>query len=128
MGLREKLNLGHTAAHAFEYALKNRISHSDAVLWGLRYAYVLSRMLLGLSEDFKRDAETMLRLEKSGTSLKGCSCERFLRGVSADKKNRGLDNRFLLFKGKGDIVRVENVSRQALKLALNGVKNEYIGY
>ena len=42
-GARAHLNLGHTLAHALEAVSRHRLSHGEAVAWGLLYAAHLSR-------------------------------------------------------------------------------------
>ncbi|MEW6042619.1 MAG: 3-dehydroquinate synthase family protein [Elusimicrobiota bacterium] len=124
-GIREVLNLGHTAGHAFESASDNRISHGEAVLWGLRYAYLLSVEILHVKERFKREAQTLLNLENPDKKINDIKFADFYRGVSIDKKRKGINNRFILLKNFGKTQPVENLNKKTLELVLRRLKHEY---
>lgn len=124
-GIREVLNLGHTAGHAFESSSKDKISHGEAVLWGLRYAYLLSLEVSDVEEKFKHDAQTLLNLENPSKNINGIKFADFYRAVSIDKKRKGFNNRFILFKDYGKLRPVENISKKILECVLRRLKNEY---
>ena len=119
-GLRETLNFGHTAGHAFEVLSRGRLPHGEAVLWGLRYA-------LKVSERMKILDNTPGAWKVTGMieplSLPA-ACRRpkeFLRLVRADKKRGGRDNRFLLLRSPGDVEPTDNIPERVLLAALEAI-------
>ncbi len=71
-GLRELLNFGHTAGHAFEALSKGRLPHGDAVLWGLRYAARLSLELRVMDREYAGDIEATLNLAEPPALAPAC--------------------------------------------------------
>jgi 3-dehydroquinate synthase len=118
-GIREQLNLGHTAGHAFE-AL-GKMAHGEAVARGLRFALLLSALTGRLpAASFKNlDAMiTALRLPPPPKLRRDFG--KFLTLVSKDKKARGARNRFILVKGPGRLEAAENISPALMKKAFDG--------
>jgi len=120
-GLREMLNFGHTAGHAFEAMAAGKIAHGTAVARGLRFALLVSAETGLLAPDaFKKlDAIiTALRLPPLPPIRRDFS--KFMTLVSKDKKVRGDENRFILIKSPGRLAAVENIKPAALKKAFYG--------
>ncbi|HNW43285.1 MAG TPA: 3-dehydroquinate synthase family protein [Elusimicrobiales bacterium] len=120
-GLREALNFGHTAGHAFEALAAGRLAHGAAVARGLRCALLLSAQagLLPPAAFKKLDAIiTALRLDPPPAIR--WDFNKFLALVSKDKKARGAENRFILIKGPGRLAAAENIAPAALKKAFYG--------
>jgi 3-dehydroquinate synthase len=114
-GRRAVLNLGHTFAHALEAVTRmRRLSHGEAVAWGLARAAELARSL-GLA-----DAEYVGRvrsiLEAFGFALgpvRGASPAAIFSAMHSDKKKRGGRLRLVLQRGIGDTV-VQEVEAEAI--------------
>lgn len=101
-GVRRKLNLGHTFAHAIEWwqrttGCEEPYSHGEAVAIGIVQAAELSDEALArrLREDFARCGLP--------TELP-CSIDELMPAMEKDKKNDGGGIRFVLINGIGDIV------------------------
>ena len=119
-GVREVLNFGHTAGHAFEAMSGGRLPHGAAVARGIRFALIASR-------------ETGLLDSKNFSALNGlvdalrlpplrmrCDLRKFIGLISRDKKARGAENRFILIKGPGRPVAAENLGPEVLQKAFHG--------
>lgn len=120
-GLREILNFGHTAGHAFEAMAAGKLAHGTAVARGLRFALLVSALtgLLPQPAFKKLDAIiTALRLPPPPAISRGF--EKFLALVSRDKKARGAANRFILIKAPGRLQAGENIGLATLKKAFYG--------
>ncbi len=119
-GVREALNFGHTAGHAFEAMSGGKLPHGEAVARGIRFALIASRETGILSKaDFKRlDALVdALRLRPAAVRR---DFRRFLALVSRDKKARGASNRFVLAAGPGRLCPAEDLDAPLLKRAFEG--------
>ena len=120
-GVREHLNLGHTAGHAFEAMAAGRLPHCEAVARGLRFALIASREkgLLGRTAFEKLDGLIdALRLPPAAAVRR--DFRQFLGLVSRDKKARGAENRFILVEGPGRLRPAENLKAAVLKKAFLG--------
>jgi 3-dehydroquinate synthase len=119
-GVREALNFGHTAGHAFEALSGGNLPHGEAVARGIRFALIASRET-GI---LKRDEFQRLDALVDALRLKPARVRRdfrhFLSLVSRDKKARGADNRFVLIAGRGRLTPAENLDAPLLKLAFEG--------
>ncbi len=125
-GVREYLNLGHTAAHAFESASKGKVSHGNAVFLGLKYELLLSR------EIFQKDPpqlKVFAEYEKFVPKIKipKQKFSDFLAAVKKDKKNRGGKNAFFLFSPGGEIVKIKGIKESVLKRIFRSIANEHSG-
>ncbi|MEW5946210.1 MAG: 3-dehydroquinate synthase [bacterium] len=119
LGIRAKLNFGHTFAHAFEAAGGyGRYRHGECVGVGMLCAGEISMELGMLSRnDFSRVEETVRRaglprrLEKLDTG----DVMDFMR---RDKKFRGGRSRFVLLRGIGRSVVMEGVPEALVRTAV----------
>ncbi len=120
-GLRERLNLGHTAGHAFEAMAGGRLPHGEAVARGLRFALIASREqgLLGRT-DFKKLNGLIDALRLPPATAVRRDFRQFLGLVSRDKKARGARNRFILVEGPGRLHPAEDLKTTVLKKAFQG--------
>lgn len=116
--LREKLNLGHTAGHAFEALSEETMPHGEAVAHGLKFSIILSNNLDVLSDD---DSKKMLNILDSlnlprRKNWKG-NFKQFLALVAHDKKAGSAKNRFVLPVSFGFTEAIENVDLEELNKA-----------
>lgn len=119
-GVREALNFGHTAGHAFEAMSGGRLPHGEAVARGIRFALIASREagILRRADYQKLDALVdALRLKPAPVRR---DFRHFLSLVSRDKKARGAGNRFVLIAGPGRLAPAENLDAPLLKKAFEG--------
>lgn len=115
-GLRAILNFGHTLGHALEQVTGySRWLHGEAVAIGMVYAARLSAATVGLPPS---DAERIEKLlVKLGLPVKPehANWEDVRRAMSADKKTRGAQLRFVLAKKIGEAVYGCEVPEETLK-------------
>jgi 3-dehydroquinate synthase len=103
-GLRKQLNLGHTFGHALEsVAGFGKISHGQAVAWGLGRAIELSCKLGLCEEDYKTDVFELLNLYGYSTENlpkiiadKENVQDALLKAMKQDKKNDATGITFIL--------------------------------
>jgi 3-dehydroquinate synthase len=123
-GARFALNLGHTVGHALETASKHRLTHGEAVAWGLLAELELSTRAAGLDPEVAETLSwTTLRLVlprfPSAAALAGW------RDVLAhDKKSDRKGLRAALLSAPGSPV-VERVAPEALSTSLETVLGRY---
>ena len=92
--LREKgdrafLNLGHTFGHALEtVAGLGKITHGEAVAWGMARAADLSYALGLCSKDYVQNAKEILRMYGYDTEPKPLLAHDILNAMKKDKKNK----------------------------------------
>lgn len=103
---RMLLNLGHTFAHALETcAGLGKISHGDAVGWGIGRALCVSRNLGLCSKEYKNQVLDLIeffgweRNAKHGVFSCENSAERLLDAMRRDKKNSSKKVRLILQRG-----------------------------
>lgn len=103
---RMLLNLGHTFAHALETcAGLGKISHGDAVGWGIGRTLCVSRNLGLCSEEYKNQVLDLIgffgweRNAKHGVFSGENSAERLLDAMRRDKKNSSKKIRLILQRG-----------------------------
>jgi 3-dehydroquinate synthetase len=118
-GLRETLNFGHTAGHAFETLAKGRLSHGESVLWGLRYAAALSISAGILGSTARRAIEGIFRMAAPPVLPPVCRVFAGFRGlIGKDKKKKSGANRFILISGPGRLKAVNDIPDRLLKRTL----------
>jgi len=117
-GLRMILNYGHTLGHAIESATNYRaLLHGEAIAWGMLAALqiALARKTVGL-DHAERIESTILAYGPlppfRTTPVK------LLAAAGRDKKNSAGTRRFILPKGIGNAVVVEDVTDQELHAAV----------
>jgi 3-dehydroquinate synthase len=119
-GLREALNFGHTAGHAFEAMSGGKLPHGEAVARGMRFALIASREtgILKRADFLKLDA--LLSALRLRPAIVRRDFRNFLSLVSRDKKARGAGNRFVLIAGPGRLCPAEELDTPLLKKAFEG--------
>lgn len=115
-GERAHLNLGHTLAHALEAYTDHRLSHGDAVAYGLLFAAKLSA-LRGFDDQTKR-TEAFLRWV-APAPLGVTSFDTLEPYIKRDKKHLQGRQRWVLLKRVGEPVIVDDVTDDELRRAWN---------
>lgn len=122
-GLRKALNLGHTAAHAFEalgFSRGTAVPHGHAVAWGLVTDLILSHMLLGFPSDTLHQVAQFISEHYPAPAI-GCrDYDTLIDYMHHDKKNTSSDavNFTLLHEpGRPEIDHI--VDAQHIKAALD---------
>ncbi len=114
-GLRELLNYGHTLGHAYEAAMRYRVTHGEAVSVGLVFATALADVLDLAPTSLRERLEALLGAAGLPTRAKlpGATWS-FLR---QDKKSRSGTVRWILPRTIGRFSEVTDVSPRALRQA-----------
>jgi len=114
---RERLNYGHTLAHAIEAQESFTWRHGEAVAVGCVFAAEVAHRVLGLPADVvarHRDVFSSLGLP---TSYDGASWGQLRALMARDKKARGDHLRLVLLRAPGDVVIVKDPPEDALQAA-----------
>jgi 3-dehydroquinate synthase len=118
-GLRMILNYGHTLGHAIEAATGYRtLLHGEAIAWGMLAALqiALARNTVG-SDQAERIEQTILAYGPLPPFR--ATPAKLLAAAGRDKMNRAGTRRFILPKGIGNAVIVEDVMEAELLSAIN---------
>ena len=117
-GLRMILNFGHTLGHAIEAATQyKKLLHGEAIAWGMLAALqvALARETVG-PDQAARMEKTILAYGPLPPFR--ATAAQLLAAAGRDKKNRAGTRRFVLPKGIGDAIVVEDVKDRELEEAL----------
>jgi len=109
-GLRMILNFGHTLGHAIEAATGyRRLLHGEAIAWGMLAALriAVNRRTITVEQAIRMDATI---LTYGPLPHFRASVDELLDAAGRDKKNRAGMRRFVLPKGIGDAIVVEDVT------------------
>ncbi len=88
-GERAFLNLGHTFGHALESVMGlGKITHGEAVAWGIARAADLSLSLALCSETFCQKTKDLLQRYQYDTEAKALLAQDLLTAMKKDKKNK----------------------------------------
>ena len=120
-GLRMILNFGHTLGHAIEAATGyRRLLHGEAIAWGMLAALRIARKRGTVSAG---EAERMERTIAAygPTPEFRASVDRLMAAAGRDKKNRAGSRRFVLPRGIGDAVVVEDVTDAEMEDAARAI-------
>lgn len=122
-GLRKALNLGHTAAHAFEalaFAGGKPVAHGHAVAWGLVVDLVLSSMILSFPSSTLQDVAAFVRANYPAPAITCDDYPALIGYMRHDKKNRTAgDINFTLLRSPGDIAIDSTVEPPRIEAALD---------
>ena len=105
-GIRSSLNFGHTFAHALESITDYKVSHGEAVVWGMEKA-LTAGLLLGITrEDFYLWAINLISIYPFKCSYKfnKKDYKAFLTATKNDKKKKDGVTRFVLLSERGEPV------------------------
>ncbi len=121
-GARRILNFGHTIGHGLEAAGDyRRLTHGEAVGWGMVGAIRLARRRQALSAPLAGRLEAIVRNVGPLPSLRGFSKRRILDAVSKDKKIGMRGIRFVLPVGWGRVSIVEPFPKTEIGWALESL-------
>lgn len=121
-GIRQLLNLGHTAGHALETLTGyKRFTHGEAVLWGMRLAVRLSVVKGLLSPAVAEDIDSFLVQIPVPDLPAGLSASALWSALQSDKKSVAGAPVFVLLQGVGKPVLDATVDKKELEAALRGI-------
>jgi 3-dehydroquinate synthase len=121
-GLRQILNFGHTLGHALEAAASYRLGHGTAVSAGMVLEAQLGERI-GITDagTARRIEESLARFGLGRGTLVQAEVERVLGYVSADKKSREGESRFVLLARLGEVSEGEGWSHRVPREAVEDV-------
>ena len=122
--LRKILNFGHTISHAVEASLNYKITHGEALVYGIYVESHLSYVMNFLS---KKEFEEIIEFLKTKNFLQYnymFSIEKIMDHLKRDKKNILGKNQFILLKNIGESVNnvgiIKNLIVKSLTICLGG--------
>ena len=117
-GLRMILNYGHTLGHAIETATNYRtLLHGEAIAWGMLAALQIALARNTVGPDHVQRIEQTIHAYGPLPPFRTTPA-RLLGTAKHDKKNRAGTRRFILPKGIGNAIVVEDVSDNELNSAI----------
>jgi 3-dehydroquinate synthase len=120
-GLRMILNFGHTLGHAIEAATGyRRLLHGEAIAWGMLAALRIAVKRGTAGPDQAERMEKTIRAYGPLPAFR-TTVDQLLDAAGRDKKNRLGKRRFVLPKGIGDAIVVEDVTDAELESAAGWV-------
>ena len=114
LGLREKLNLGHTFGHAFESAAMGKLTHGEAVAFGLIAAAKISTHKGLLKKEIQQKIIKDISSLGFATSIKDIKKQSVLDALKFDKKG----SKFVLLKDIGEMITGQKVEENTIKNVL----------
>jgi 3-dehydroquinate synthase len=121
-GLRRILNFGHTVGHGLEAAADfRRLSHGEAVGWGMIAACRLSRRRELIGKSLCERMERAVRELAPLPSLARLRSDRALNAIDRDKKVGPRGFRFVLPTALGRVTVVEGFPRKDIRWALESL-------
>lgn len=114
-GVREILNFGHTFGHALEAATNyKKFQHGEAVIWGMRFALLLSERRNKLSPKKRQKMDDLLLKLEVPAIPRTLKKEDIFKHMKRDKKAEGNAIRFVLVDDIGHSVSDKNVTKEDL--------------
>lgn len=114
-GERAKLNLGHTFGHAVEILSNYELHHGEAVAIGLVCAARLAERRKLYDASLAARIENLLRAIGLPTRVPhGMAVDAILAAMATDKKRVAARLRFVLPRALGDVVIVDDVTREEI--------------
>jgi 3-dehydroquinate synthase len=127
-GLRALLNFGHTIGHALEGATQYRyFRHGEAVIWGMRFAVVISLLKGLLAEKAAMEIDQFLKSLPVPEIPTKITLQKILSGIRYDKKNVSGGLRFVLLQGIGGGVSGFDTSRNEVSRAYQIIRQGGLG-
>ena len=118
-GLRMILNYGHTLGHAIEAATGFRtLLHGEAIAWGMLAALQIALARKTVGPDQAERIEKTIRAYGPLPPFRATPAK-LLAAAGRDKKNRAGTRRFILPKGIGNAIVVEDVTDAELNSAID---------
>jgi 3-dehydroquinate synthase len=118
-GLRMILNLGHTVGHAIESVTKYQaLLHGEAVGWGMLAALHIARTRNSISEKEHARLERAIGLYGPLPAFRATT-DALAAATGSDKKNRAGVRRFVLPRGIGDAVVIEDLGDAELRAGID---------
>lgn len=122
--LRRILNYGHTFAHALESLSKNKISHGQAVGFGINIANFIS-MKLGLLEEKKfvnifKNSNKIFKIEHIFENYQYSGNE-YLKVMLTDKKTEDTFTNFILCQDYGELI----IKKLKLDIKISNLIDEF---
>lgn len=118
LGVREVLNFGHTFGHALESATAyKKFQHGEAVIWGMRFALILSEIRGHLLSEKRIRMENLLKKLEVPAISKTLKKTEIFKHMKRDKKSEGGSIRFVLVNDIGHSVSDAKVTAADLDLA-----------
>ncbi len=118
-GLRMILNYGHTLGHAIEAATSyKRLLHGEAIGWGMLAALQIALARNTVGPDQAQRIEQTIRAYGPLPPFRATPAK-LLDAAGRDKKNRAGTRRFILPKGIGNAIVVEDVTEAELSSAID---------
>ena len=122
-GLRMILNYGHTLGHAIEAATNYRkLLHGEAIAWGMLAALRIALPRKTIGPDHAERIERTIQAYGPLPPFRSTPAK-LLAAAGRDKKNRAGTRRFILPKGIGNAVVVEDVANDELDSAITWLLN-----
>jgi 3-dehydroquinate synthase len=115
--IRNILNFGHTLGHALESYYDFKMSHGEAILYGMRVASHLSKKANHLNyNDYQRIIKLIeiFKLPK----LENFDSDQIMSYINSDKKNIGNELNYILLKNIGTAVIEKNYNKALIKEGL----------
>jgi 3-dehydroquinate synthase len=117
--IRTILNFGHTIGHAIEAAGNYAgYNHGEAIALGMMAASRISQKINLINSATLQRIENLIGETGLPTSIKNVSFGNIIKSHYRDKKFIGSRNRFVLIKGIGKTVIVDNIPLNIIKEAL----------
>ena len=118
-GFRTILNFGHTLGHAIEAAGDyKRYNHGEAIALGMLLACNISRELGVLNNAVSQRIENLIKAVGLPTRIEKVSIRDIIEAHYHDKKFIGSKNKFVLIRGIGRTIIVENIPLKIIKEVL----------
>jgi len=118
---RERLNYGHTLAHAIEAHERYTRRHGEAVAIGAVFAAEVAHRVLGLPREVVDRHRSVLGSLGLPTSYDGASFQQLRSLMARDKKARGVSLRMVLLRDMGDVAVVRDPPEEALEAAFEAI-------